>query len=149
MKLVVSACLLGENCKYNGGNNADENVIAFVRGHEVVSVCPETAGGLPTPRRCSERRGDRIVADDGSDVTEAFRRGAKACLEAAGSTPPDLAILKAKSPSCGSGRIYDGTFSGTLVDGFGLFAELLVKRGVAVIDESRVPSRQATNDAAE
>ncbi len=142
MKLVISACLLGENCKYNGGTNAHDGVIAFAANHNVIAVCPEVAGGLPTPRRCSERRGDRVVMDDGTDVTEAFLRGAQTCLSSIGPNDPDLAILKAKSPSCGSGRIYDGTFTGTLAEGSGVFAELLAERGVPVVDEHHVPDTQ-------
>ena len=138
---VISRCLLGCNCKYNGGNNEAPEVISFCRNHSYVSVCPETAGGLPSPRPPAEKTGDRIIDKEGTDMTEAFVRGAEIslseCLSAAEAEGKKIegAILKANSPSCGAGKIYDGTFSGTLTDGYGVFASKLAQLGIEVITE--------------
>ena len=136
---IVSACLLGENVKYSGGNNYTETVAEFLKDKEFIPVCPETAGGLPIPRLPSERQGDRIVSKAGEDVTEAFLKGARRCLEKvlekAGDEEIQGAILKARSPSCGSGVIYDGTFSGVKIPGDGVFAALLKERGIEVMTE--------------
>ena len=138
---IVSACLLGANCKYNGGNNDNEAVKDFCEGHKILAVCPETAGGLKAPRPPAEQTGGKVIDREGRDVTESFRRGAEICLEKvlaaqAGGDTVELAILKANSPSCGSGRIYDGTFTGTLTDGDGLFARMLKEHGIKVITEN-------------
>lgn len=149
---VVSACLLGANCKYNGGNNDNEAVKDFCEGHKVLAVCPETEGGLKSPRppaeqiRCPSDEGCgsnadscviRVVNKNGEDLTEYFRRGAEICLKKVldSGEPPEVAILKANSPSCGCGKIYDGTFTGTLTDGDGIFAALLKEHGIKVITE--------------
>ena len=138
MKVAVSACLLGRNCKYNGGNNLDEHLAACLAGHEVVEVCPEVAGGLPTPRPPVELRYDadfgerRVVNVEGADVTPAFEQGAQLCLEAARGC--DLVILKSKSPSCGVHQVYDGSFAGRLVSGKGVFAALLERNGIPAIE---------------
>ena len=136
--LLISACLLGTNCKYNGGNNAlpPEKLTALEERFRLVPVCPEQAGGLPTPRLPSERRGEQVVNRAGENVTEAFRRGAELALERALREGCRLALLKERSPSCGSGRIYDGSFSGTLIPGDGITAELLKKSGLAVFGET-------------
>lgn len=137
MNVFVSACLLGENCKYNGGNNytADLSEALLAAGVRVVSFCPECAGGLPTPRVPAERIGDRVVNQNGEDVTEQFMAGAQAALETAEKHGCKVAVLKKNSPSCGCGKIYDGTFSGTLVDGDGVTAQLLRKNGIVVYTE--------------
>lgn len=137
--ILVSACLLGENCKYCGGNNRREDVCRFLEGKEYISFCPEQAGGLPTPRLPSERRGDRVVSRAGEDVTEAFRLGAERALETCRRQGIDLAILKQGSPSCGSRYVYDGSFSGVKVSGQGVTAELLRAEGIRVISEEDVP----------
>lgn len=133
MRIAVSACLLGERCKYSGGSNWHEGLIAALAGHEVVPVCPEVLGGLPTPRpRCEIAHG-RVVDEFGASVDEAFCRGAARAEEliaAAGGC--DAAVLQPRSPSCGAGMVYDGTFSGTLVPGDGIFAARLRARGVPV-----------------
>ena len=136
--LLISACLLGTNCKYNGGNNAlpPEKLSALAARYCLVPFCPEQAGGLPTPRLPSERRGERVVNRAGEDVTGAFRRGAELALETALREGCGLALLKERSPSCGSGRIYDGSFSGTLIPGDGITAELLKKSGLTVCSET-------------
>ena len=136
---IVSACLLGENVKYNGGNNLTGPVVEFLKDKEYITVCPETAGGLPIPRVPSERLKDRVIARDGRDVTEAFRSGARRCfdevLKRVDLKDVEGAILKAKSPSCGSGTIYDGSFSGVTVPGDGVFTELLKSKEIRVMTE--------------
>ena len=138
--LLISACLLGTNCKYNGGNNAlpEEKLAALRERYRLIPVCPERDGGLPTPRLPSERREDLVVNRAGEDVTEAFRRGAQLALETARREGCRLALLKERSPSCGSGRIYDGSFSGTLIPGDGVAAALLKEQGLAVYGESEI-----------
>ena len=134
MKIFVSACLLGENCKYSGGNNYSEAVKKFVEGHEVISMCPEVEGGLPIPRTPAEIVNGVITTRDGECVDKEFRTGAKKVLDILLSKNVELAILQSRSPSCGVGKIYDGSFSGTLIDGNGVFAQLLIDNGIKVID---------------
>ena len=138
--LLVSACLLGVNCKYNGGNNTlpPELLAALEARYRLVPVCPERDGGLPTPRLPSERLGARVLNRAGEDVTEAFRKGAALALEAARKAGCTRALLKERSPSCGSGRIYDGSFSGTLIPGDGVAAAMLKEHGLAVFGESEI-----------
>ncbi len=137
MNILVSACLLGENCKYSGGNNLTIGLYEELtaKGIGIVPVCPECAGGLPTPRVPAERLGDRVVNKIGEDVTAEFLAGAQAALEAAKAHGCACAILKKNSPSCGCGTIYDGSFTGTLVSGDGVTAEMLKEYGVAVYNE--------------
>lgn len=141
---LISGCLLGHNCKYNGGNNYNEEVIDFCRNHQYCVVCPEGISGLPTPRPPAEYVGKRILDREGKDVTEYFQRGAELSLEEAlreaarRGEAIEGAILKGNSPSCGSGKIYDGTFSGVLVDGYGCFAAMLRKQGIKVISEKEI-----------
>ena len=116
-KLLVSACLLGTPCRYDGKSKADARVQALVGKYEIVPVCPEQLGGLTTPRVPSERRGERVVTAGGRDVTEAYRRGAEAALALCQQNGCEAAVLKEKSPSCGCGQIYDGTFSRRLIAG--------------------------------
>lgn len=132
---LVSACLLGDNCKYNGGNNLSEKVIDFLKDRDYIKICPEVAGGLPTPRVPCERQGTLIVDKHGADRTDAFTRGAEACMKI-GATH---ALLKSRSPSCGKGLIYDGSFSGRLTEGNGVFAELCICRGLVVLSEEDLP----------
>ena len=134
MKIMVSGCLLGENCKYNGGNNYSEKVAEYIKGHEVISVCPECMGGLPTPRIPAEIVDGVVTNREGQVVDEEFRRGAEIALEIARKEQIDVAILQSRSPSCGSKQIYDGTFSGVKVDGQGVFAKLLKEHGFHMID---------------
>lgn len=135
MRFLVSACLLGTACRYDGRDNLQSELVGLLREHEAVAVCPEVEGGLPTPRTPSERRGDRVIDKEGIDRTREFVLGSERCLRRLEEGPVDGAILKAKSPSCGSGKIYDGTFSRTLVAGDGVFAEMLRARGIPVYDE--------------
>ena len=134
MKIMVSACLTGKNCKYNGENNRNEKVLALLEGNEVITVCPEQMGGLPTPRTPSEVRDGIVTMRDGTDVDREFRRGAEMCLEAAIRERPDLIVFQSRSPSCGPKQRYDGTFTGTLVDKPGITAELLMEHGFHVTD---------------
>ena len=134
MKFMVSACLMGENCKYNGGNNRNDKVIRLMAGNDVVPVCPEQMGGLPTPRVSAEIKNGIVTAKDGRIVDGEFRIGAIKCLEIAECEQPDLIILQSRSPSCGVKQRYDGTFSGNLVNGLGVTAQLLIAHGFRVID---------------
>ena len=134
MKVMVSACLLGENCKYNGGNNLNPDLLRLLSGHTVIPVCPEVLGGLPVPRIPAEIVNGAVVNREGISVDDAFRRGAEKALELAAAERPDLVILQSRSPSCGTRHVYDGTFSGTLVRGKGVFAEMAVNAGFRVMD---------------
>ena len=136
MKILVSACLLGRNCKYNGGNNRNEKVIQFLEGKEIIPVCPEVAAGMPVPRLPVEIRDGRIISIEGKDLDDVYRKGIKRTLAPLDLEDIDLAILKAKSPTCGVHEIYDGTFSGKKIKGQGLLAAALMEEGVYVIDEN-------------
>ena len=136
MKILVSACLLGVRCRYDGKSKPHPAVERLMEQHTLIPVCGEILGGLPTPRVSAERQGERVVTADGCDVTAAYRRGAEEVLRLAERYGCTAAILKERSPSCGSGRIYDGTFTGTLTDGWGVTAELLRDHGICVIGES-------------
>ena len=131
-KLLVSACLLGTPCRYDGKSKKNEAVCALAERFELIPVCPEVYGGLPTPRPPAERCGDRVLTEAGADVTAQYRRGAEAALQLARLYNCRAAILKANSPSCGHGTIYDGTFSGKKIPGSGVAAELLEQNGIAV-----------------
>lgn len=133
MKIVVSACLLGVNCKYSGGNNLCHRVASLSDSHTLIPVCPEVLGGLPTPRTPSEIRDGRVITADGRDVTAEFQLGAEKAMETVKKEKPDLIILQPRSPSCGKGRIYDGTFSGRLTDGNGIFAAMAEEAGYKTI----------------
>lgn len=134
MKIMVSACLAGENCKYNGGNNRNKKVLRLMEENEVITVCPEQMGRLPTPRVPSEVRDGVVTARDGRIVDKEFRAGAAKCLEIAIRERSDLVILQSRSPSCGVKQRYDGTFTGKLVDGAGVTAELLMEHGFRCLD---------------
>ena len=134
MKFMVSACLMGENCKYNGGNNRNEKVIRLMAGNDVVPVCPEQMGGLPTPRVPSEVKEGIVTARDGRNVDREFRTGAAKCLEIALREQPDLIVMQSRSPSCGVKQRYDGSFTGKLVDAPGVTAQLLMENGFRCVD---------------
>ena len=136
--ILVSACLAGENCKYNGENNKNEKVLDFLKDKEYIKICPEVMGGLSTPRVPSEIKGDKVINKEGKDVTGYFKRGAIKALEIAKKTNPELIILKAKSPSCGFGKIYDGNFSNTLKDGNGITCQMLIDYGFKIITEKEI-----------
>lgn len=136
MVILCSACLLGHNCRYDGKNCLSDKVLSFCEGHTVIPVCPEVLGGLPTPRYPAERRGDKVISKAETDVTREYLLGAEATIKLAKDNKVDLCILKSKSPSCGTGIIYDGSFSGKLVLGFGTTSELLTKNGFTVKTEN-------------
>ncbi len=133
-KIAVSACLLGENCKYSGGNNRNEKVLEFVKDKEVIPVCPEVAGGLPTPRVPVELVDGVAINRDGINVDKEFRLGVELILEKLSGEDIDLVILQPRSPSCGSKQVYDGTFTGTLIPGQGMFAKALKENGYKVVE---------------
>lgn len=132
-KILVSACLLGCACRYDGNSRPDEKVLALAEDNVLIPVCPEQLGGLPTPRCPSERQeGLRVLMKDGTDVSEHYRRGAETALHIARLNRVDYAVLKADSPSCGKGRIYDGSFTGAKGPGNGITADLLLENGIPV-----------------
>ena len=131
---MVSACLMGENCKYNGKNNYSEKVLNYLMGHEVISVCPEVMGGLSIPRVPAEIVDDVVITKDGHNVDKEFRTGAEMALKIAVDKQIDLVILQSRSPSCGSKQIYDGSFSGKKIIGQGVFAKMLKENGFQVVD---------------
>ena len=133
--LLVSACLLGTCCNHEGGHSRRAAVAALGDEYFVVPICPEATGGLSTPRAAAERRGTRVVNSQGDDVTDAYERGARAAVELAQAIGARRAVLKARSPSCGTAKVYDGTFSRTLRDGAGLTAEALQAAGIEVVSE--------------
>lgn len=137
-KLLISACLLGENCRYDGRSQPlPEAVLRRLREkYELLPVCPEQEGGLPTPRIPSERRGERVVNRSGEDVSAFFERGAERALALARESGCKRALFKERSPSCGSGSVYDGSFTGRLIPGDGVTAEKLKAAGVELYGES-------------
>ncbi len=138
MKLLISACLLGVRCRYDGASKTHPLVEALAEHHTLIPICPEQMGGLSTPRPPSECRGDRVVANTGVDVTEQYRRGAQEVLRLCQMFGCEAAVLKERSPSCGSGKIYDGTFTGQLISGDGTTAEQLKAHGIPVYGESQI-----------
>ena len=133
-KIVVSACLLGTNCKYNGGNNYSEKVAEFIRDREVIQVCPEVLAGLGTPRTPIEICSDRVMDRTGNDVTAPLTAAVEQILKTIAPEDIDCVILKSRSPTCGVKQVYDGSFSGTLVDGAGILTQALIRGGYRVID---------------
>lgn len=139
-RILVSACLLGLCCRYDGKEKADGRVLELLKRDDIllIPVCPEQLGGMETPRLPSERRGEAVVNRFGEDVTGYYRKGAAQVLKLAELYDCKAAVLKERSPSCGKGRIYDGTFSGTLTEGDGVTAELLKCHGIQIFGESEV-----------
>lgn len=133
MKYAVSSCLMGVNCKYSGGSNAVRELIDYLKDHEVLCICPEVQGGLSIPRACAEITGSRIMNTDGEDVTAQFEKGAELAYAQIQEFQPDLVILQPRSPSCGKGIVYDGSFQKKLVTGNGVFVRLLMKEGIPVM----------------
>ena len=138
MKILISACLLGVRCRYDGASKPHPLAEMLAEKHTLIPVCPEQMGGLATPRPPAERQGDRVVAVSGTDVTEQYRWGAEETLRLCRLFGCEAAILKERSPSCGKGTIYDGTFTGVLKEGDGVAAELLVANGIPVYGESQL-----------
>lgn len=135
MKIVVSSCLLGVACRYCGGSCRYPQIEKLKQRHQLIPVCPEIFGGLPTPRPAAEIVGGKVVNKEGKDVTAAFQKGAEETWKLASFLEADCAILKKNSPSCGFGSIYDGSFTGTLVEGMGVTAQLLHEQGLPVYNE--------------
>lgn len=139
-KILVSACLLGCQTRYDGASKPCDAVLALAEENVLIPVCPEQLGGLPTPRLPSERTpdGTKVMAKNGTDVTEQYMRGAQTALRLAELNRVDLCILKSGSPACGCGLIYDGSFSGRKVPGYGVAAQLLKEAGYTVMTEEDV-----------
>lgn len=128
--ILVSACLLGEKCRYDGEGNYSQSVVQELENKAFIGVCPEVAGGLGTPRMPAEIVGERILRADGTDVTLAFQTGVELCMQLLDQYSVHRAILKSRSPSCGVGEIYSGKFNGTLVPGDGLFTRALKLKNI-------------------
>ena len=141
MKILVSACLLGRNCKYSGGNNRNEAVISYLKDKEYIPLCPEVEAGMPTPRPPVEIKQGRVISIEGKDLDHPYRNGVKKVLEAIQGEDIGLAILKAKSPTCGVHEIYDGTFSGKKIPGKGILAEALFSKGIPLCDEHDIEEK--------
>ena len=138
MKILVSACLLGRNCKYNGGNNYREKIEKLVQDREVIEVCPEMLAGLGTPRTPIEIRDGKVVSRDGVSVDKVIRDAVAQVLESIKDEPIEFCVLKSRSPTCGVHQVYDGTFSGILVDGAGVLAQALKDAGYRVLDDEDI-----------
>ena len=133
-KIMVSACLLGENCKYNGGNNYNERLVEFLKDKEVIPVCPERDGGLPSPRKSVELIHNLPYDKEGKCYEDVFQKGIAVALRAVEAEEVDYAVLQSRSPTCGVGRIYDGSFSGTLTAGDGRLVQALKAYDIKVYD---------------
>ena len=138
MKVGVSACLVGKNTKYDGGNNYNKYVMEYLKDKDVILICPEVFGGLPTPRIPSEQLNDKVINSKNEDVTKQFNDGALISLKKLQEENVNVLILKERSPSCGYKKIYDGTFSKTIIDGNGVFASLALKNGFTIYTESDI-----------
>ena len=138
MKVLVSACLLGENCKYNGGNNYDGAVAEFVRGKEILPICPELMAGMGCPRTPIEIVDGVLMDRDGKNVDAAMRAAVEMAMKQISSEEILCAVLQSRSPTCGVNQVYDGSFSGKLISGTGIFAQALKEAGYRVIDAEDV-----------
>lgn len=140
MNILISACLLGVPCRYDAKSKSYDHILELKKHHTLIPICPEQLGGLSTPRDPAECVLNRVITAHGEDVTDAFIKGAEQTLFIAQLNSCTLAILKEKSPSCGNGLIYDGTFSGKLTNGTGICAKLLMDHGIKVVGESDLES---------
>ena len=138
-RILISACLVGDNVKYDGGNNKNPLIEKLLEKYELVPFCPEVEGGLPTPRHPSEQRGEQVINDIDEDVTDEFNKGADLALNICLYLKIKKAILKERSPSCGVHSIYDGTFSHKVIPGSGVTAALLKRKGIDVYNEDEIP----------
>ena len=134
MKILVSACLLGRNCKYNGGNNRNQAVLDFLKGHEIIAVCPEVAAGMGIPRTPVEIVDGEVRDAQGNSYDRQLRQAVAEILEGIRPLEIDCAVLQSRSPTCGVNQIYDGTFSRTRIAGSGVLAQALKDAGYRVID---------------
>lgn len=137
-KIIVSACLLGAECRYDSKSNKNDEVLALANEYELVSVCPECFGGLPTPRPPAEIKNGRVINVNGEDVTDNFVLGAEQTLYVAKECNAPCAVLKANSPSCGFGKIYDGSFTKTKIDANGVTAQLLYDNDIQIFTENEI-----------
>ena len=147
--ILISACLLGAQCRYDGESKPLMQTVALMERYHLIPICPEQLGGLPTPREPSERLGEAVVTKGGADVTAQFSRGAAQALHLARLFGCKIAVLKARSPSCGSGTIYDGSFSGRLTPGDGVTAALLRENGITVYSEEDLDQLLAEDESSE
>lgn len=145
MKVLVSACLMGRNCKYSGGNNRNPAVLEFVKDKDVIEICPEILSGLGAPRKSVELVNGKVQSRDGEDFTREFENGVRKAMDSIQDEKIDLAILQSRSPSCGVRQIYDGTFSKKLIDGQGIFARALSEAGIPLMDAEEVPCTDDRN----
>ena len=143
MNILVSACLLGVHCRYDGNGVLQEELKQLAKDHNLIPVCPEIFGGLATPRNPAERIGERIITKNGEDVTAQYTKGAEEILQLCKFYECSYAILKERSPSCGYGKIYDGTFGGVLTEGNGVTAQLLAEHSVEIFGESKIAELSA------
>lgn len=149
MNILISHCFLGEPCRYDGASRLNRQVLELHRaGHNLVPVCPEILGGLDTPRAPAEIQPDgRVINREGQDVTSAYLAGAQKAVAIALENHCTVAVLKARSPSCGCGEIYDGSFTGTLISGWGIAAQMLREAGITVMDEETLDARLFASDS--
>ena len=134
MRVLISSCILGENCKYNGKNNRNELALDFLKDKEVVSICPEMLAGMSTPRPCAELVDGVVMDHAGNNLDADYRKAVELALSEILEEDFDLVILQSRSPTCGVNTIYDGTFSGKIISGSGIFAKALIHSGYHVID---------------
>ncbi|GCD09170.1 DUF523 domain-containing protein [Clostridium tagluense] len=134
MNILVSACVIGQNCKYNGGNNLNRSVVEFIQRHNVIEICPELLTGMKCPRACVEIVNGIVMSENGENVDAEYRKGVELAMEKIKGQKIDLAILQSRSPTCGVNTIYDGSFNGTLIEGHGLFTEAIIEKGIRVLD---------------
>ncbi len=135
---IVSACLAGIRCRWDGEAKPCQKVVELVKQGKAIPVCPEQLGGLTTPRSVAEKRGSKVFTKNGEDVTAQFEKGAEEALKVALLANCSEAIIKSKSPSCGCGKIYDGTFSGKLTSGDGVFTKILKKNNIKIYSENDI-----------
>lgn len=133
--IMVSACLLGEPCRYDGKHSRTSELLDLLKNDTIVPACPEVEGDLPIPRPPAEIRGDRVLRENGEDVTHYFQKGAQVCLDKARTNDVSLVILKSRSPSCGCGEIYDGSFTSTVVEGDGIATQVFKSAGIKCISD--------------
>ena len=136
MKIAISACLLGDNVRYDASNKRNNDIISLLKDHEIIKICPEIQSGLPIPRKQIEIRNNKVYTIDNKDITKQINSGCLETLELIKDC--DFVILKSKSPTCGYKKIYDGTFSNTLIDGNGMFTKLCIKNKIKVFDENDI-----------
>lgn len=137
-KILVSACLFGCDCRYDGKNQKCEKLTELAKDNILIPVCPEQLGGLPTPRNPGERVGDKVISNKGADITAEYMKGAETALLIAKTNNIDYCIFKTNSPSCGKGVIYDGTFTGGKKSGNGVTTDLFLKNGYTVLTENEI-----------